>query len=253
MALSRRAKPTSPRDDMLAPHRRPPPFAFAMVARIILAPPAPRPGFSPYQVYQVSYALSEARRLRAISARARSRSRPRAASRPSLPSSSALAPIMKTTRHTCIHRERRSGSSLATGDQLRISAARWSGMFSRRSIFSPDARARHWALERPALGWLKYGKGTISPVTGSTTPALRCRLSGEPTMTRVCGGPAMQRQARLARAREGEPWGSNYRPDQHDIQRQGPVPAPVLREGQEGKTKCIGHRNAPSSSGRSTR
>ena len=34
----------------------------------------------------------------------------------------ALTPIMKTTRNTCIHSERRSGSSSA-GDHLRIAAA----------------------------------------------------------------------------------------------------------------------------------
>jgi hypothetical protein len=31
-------------------------------------------------------------------------------------------------------------------------------------------------------------------------PALRCRLSGEPGMARVCGGRPVQRQARLPRA-----------------------------------------------------
>jgi hypothetical protein len=59
-----------------------------------------------------------------------------------------------------------------------LGRARSSDMFSRRSIFSPGESARHWALERPALGWLRYGKGTSSPVTGSTMPALGCRLRG---------------------------------------------------------------------------
>jgi hypothetical protein len=46
-----------------------------------------------------------------------------------------LAPIMKTTRHTCIRSERRSGSSSAIG-HVRIPAARSSDMPRRCSIFS---------------------------------------------------------------------------------------------------------------------
>src|SRR6516165_12294607 len=54
----------------------------------------------------------------------RSRSRSRAASRPSLPSNRAFVPIMKTTRQTCSHTCSRCASRSATGPQDRISAAR---------------------------------------------------------------------------------------------------------------------------------